>query len=121
MTLNPLKVQMSSATASLKIIGEGNNSFDVAAASIGNPKSTTVTIPHHYGTDNLLWQIGFTIAFSGGSTTTGLLTPFVSADGQTTVVATVDTTNLYITGKAQTVGADTLPYTVTYSYRILVP
>lgn len=121
MTFDPLKIQMSSLTASLKILAQGTGSLNVSSASSGSPQSVTSTIVHNYGSDNLLWQIGFTIAFSGGGTTTGLLTPWVSADGQETVVSTIDSNNLYIIGKAQTAGSPTLAYTVTYNYRILVP
>lgn len=121
MTFDPTKVQMSSETTSLKILVEGNGSLTVPSASFGSPKSTTNTIIHNFGSTRLLWQVGFTIAFSGGGTTPGIITPWGSADGQTVVVSTIDSKNLYITGQAQTVGSDTLPYTVTYSYRILVP
>lgn len=119
--INPLLIQMSSQTASLKILAQGNGSFVVPSASSGSPQSVTSTINHNYGQNDLLWQVGFTIVFSGGGTTAGLMTPYVTADGQTTVISTVDDTNLYITGLAQTAGSPTLPYTVNYSYRILVP
>lgn len=115
------KIQMSSKAASLKILAEGTGSLIVLSATAGNPQSTTNEVFHNYGSNNLLWQVGFTIIFSGGGTTTGLLTPWVSGDGQETVIATIDSTNLYITGKAQTAGSATLSYTVNYSYRILVP
>lgn len=119
--INPLLIQMSSKTASLKILAEGNGSLTVPSASSGSPKSATNTVNHNYGQNNLLWQVGFTIVFSGGGTMAGLMTPYVTADGQTTVLSTIDSNNLYITGLAQTAGSPTLSYTVNYSYRILVP
>lgn len=121
MTFDPLKVQMSSATASLKILDQNDGVITVPSASSGSPQSVTRTIAHNYGANTLLWQVGFTLQFTIGAPTPGLLTPYVSADGQTTVVSTIDNTNLYITGNAQTAGSPTLAYTVSYYYRILVP
>lgn len=121
-SINPLNVQMSSETASLKLLlPPGGNSFVVPSASSGSPKQTTATVNHNYGNDNLIWQVGFTIIFSGGGTTTGLMTPYSSGDGQTVVNATLDSNNLYITGYAQTAGLPTLQYQVNYYYRIIIP
>lgn len=114
-------IQFSSENASMKVLKQGSGSFNVASATSGSPQSTTATIAHGYGSDNLLWQVGFKIVFSGGGTTTGIITPWGSADGSTTVTSTLDSTNLYITGKAQTAGLATLAYTVTYYYRIFIP
>lgn len=119
MTFDPTKVQMSSETSSLKILAEDSGSLSVPSTS--SSTSVTNTVVHNFGSDELLWQVGFTIVFSGGGTTTGLMTPWISSDGQTTVVSTVDSNNLYITGKAQTAGSPTLAYTINYAYRILVP
>jgi hypothetical protein len=117
MSLNPLDIQMSSTTASLKILLKGSGSFVVPSSS-GSVVSTTATIAHNFGSSNLLWQVGFSISTFSLS---GLMTPWSSGDGQATVVSTVDDTNLYITGFAQTAGSPTSAYTVDYYYRILVP
>lgn len=118
--MNITNIQMSSMTTSLKILSEGTGTLIVPSTATST--SVTNTIFHNYGGANLLWQVQFNLTFTGGgSPLPGLMTPYSSADGQTVVVATIDSNNLYITGKAQTAGTPTLPYQAAYFYRILVP
>jgi hypothetical protein len=119
MSFNILNEQMSSETASLKLWLEGSGSLIVPPTN--SSIHTTNFIQHGYLSDQLIWQVGFTISFSGGGTTTGLMTPWASADGQTDVTATLDSNFLYVTGYAQTAGSTTLQYTLNYYYRLLVP
>lgn len=119
MTFNLINEQMSSETASLKIWLANNGTFQVP--STNSSIHTSVFIAHGYLSDDLIAQVGFTIAFTGGGTTTGQITPWTSGDGQTSVNATVNASNLIISGFAQTAGLPTLAYTVTYYYRLLVP
>lgn len=117
--LNPINVQMSTETTSLKIWLEGSGSLVVP--STNSSIHTTNFISHGYLSNQMIWQVGFTISFSGGGTTAGLQTPWSSADGQTSVSSTLDASFLYITGYAQTAGSPTLTYTLNYYYRLLVP
>lgn len=119
MTFDPIKAQMSSLTTSLKVVAEGSDSLIVPPTSTSTSVSNVIS--HGFQSDQLLWQVGFTITFSGGGSTAGLITPWQSGDGQTTVVATIDSQLLTITGSSQTVGSPTLEYTLDYSYRILAP
>jgi len=119
MSFDILKAQMSSETASLKIWLEGSGSLVVP--STNSSISTTNFVEHGFLSNNLLWQVGFTVVFTGGGTTTGLMAPWVSGDGQSNVTATLDSNFLYIIGSAVSGGGSTLAFTVDYYYRLLVP
>ena len=113
-----LKVQMTSSNSSLEVWKEGSGSFVIPATS--SNASHVEPILHGFGSDELIWQVGATLDF-GTSQNTGVMTPWGSSDGRTRLIATLDDTNLYITGLAQTVGSPTVNVTVNYTYRLLIP
>jgi hypothetical protein len=119
MSFNVLNAQMSSETTSLKIWLENSGSLTVP--STNTKTSTTNYVEHEFLSDELIWQVGFTISFSGGGTTGGLMTPWASGDGTANVTATLDSNFLYIIGSAVSGGPPTLAYSVSYYYRLLVP
>lgn len=113
--VNSLALQMSSATASLKLLAQGSGTFSVPSTSTNVTRTSVVF--HGYGNDNLIWQVGINSPELG----INIITPWASSDGQTILVSTLDSNNLTVTGKAQTAGTPTLAYTVNYYYRILIP
>lgn len=117
-SINPLLIQMSSLTSSLKILIEGSGILTVNTA--GTSATVTNPIPHNFGSDELLWQVGFSINYSG-TLQQGYMTPYITGDGQVSVTATVDNTNLYVTTAFQTAGTPGADYTISYYYRVLVP
>lgn len=117
--LNPLQILMSSETASLKLWLEGTGTFVVP--STGTTVTITVPIPHGFGSDGLIWQVGLNATYEGFSTTQGIITPWATGDGRSRFSSYLDATNLYIVGFAGTAGVATPTTDVTYYYRLLIP
>lgn len=112
------KVQMVSSASSNKLLPLiGSGSFTLAALGGAGETTTTATIPHNFGSDNLLFQVS-----ADGATTSGLILPWQSNDGRIILYADVDATNLYVTGiSSDSSGAGAPSYTIIFYYRVLVP
>jgi hypothetical protein len=113
-----LDVQMTAATSSMKILAEGTGTFTIPAIPVLGAEQGTATIPHGYGSDELLFQVGVTL-----NTTENMMIPWQSNDGRVCLWASLDDTNLVIYGEHNeliTPGA-TPAKTVDYYYRIFIP
>ncbi len=108
------KILISSQSSSLKLWREGSGSGIVPARTGVDFKYTQITIPHDYGNDNLLFQVGIY-----NQTGDVYYTPLFASGGFYTI-AYVDSTNLYIeVGDASVVNEPAINFR--YTYRILIP
>lgn len=121
--IDPLKLQLSARNSSLKIWQQGSGTLNVPSGSStpGGDERTeaTVTISHGYGSDNLIVQVAQG-DFLGGAP--GWLLPQVNPPGTIWIFAHLDSSNLYVTGgenRPFPVPAD--GYSVSFSYRLLIP
>lgn len=117
MSIDFTKLQLVSNASSNKVLLEGSGKLSVSYLPGSGQTHSTATIPHNYGSDNLLFQVS-----TNGGPTNGVMLPWESNDGRITQYASVDSTNLYITvisydGSGYGAGA----FTINYFYRILVP
>lgn len=123
MSIDPLKLQLSATNNSLKIYQQGSGTLTVPSGTTtpgpDNYTEATITIPHNYGSDELLIQIT-TGNFVGGSP--GWLTPQVNPRQTVWIFPHINDTNLYITGaESRPSGVTANGYSVSYSYRIFIP
>lgn len=118
MTFDIKKIQRSSQTDSLKILIQGSGTLFVPATSSIVLK--TAIIPHNFGDDHLIWQVGFGIDYGFGFISNNF-TPYATGDGRLMVTSTIDINGLYINAQASTAGSPTPDTTITYYYRVLVP
>lgn len=120
MSIDYTKIQLSSDASSNKVLLEGTGSFNVAALGGAGETFGIATIPHGYGSDNLLHQTAATTNTAGTGSQPTL--PWRSNDGRVTQYAYVDSTNLYIVCiSSDSSGAGSPARTVTYFYRVLIP
>ncbi len=111
------KLELSSSSSSNKILLQDSGSFNVPALPGAGNTFGSVTIPHSYKSDNLIFQVTTT-----GGTTDGVTLPWSSNDGRMFQYASVDSNNLYIyTISADASGLGAPGYTINYTYRVLVP
>lgn len=123
MSLDFEKIQLSARNSSLKLIQQGSGTLTVPHGSTtpGGVEYTegTVTIPHNYGSDELLCQVALG-TFVGGAP--GMLAPQVTPARTIWIFAHLNETNLYITGgEARPGGVTAEGYSVAFYYRLLVP
>lgn len=111
------KIQLSSDSASLKVIKSGTGSLSVAGLGGAGLTSNTAAIPHGYDSDQLIVQVWSSLGFSNA----GGMLPYQTPDGRVIAVAKVDNTNLIIRIFHQSGFGAVNPATYQYSYRILVP
>jgi hypothetical protein len=115
------KIQMASAASSNKILLQGTGSFAIPSLGGAGQATGGVTIPHSFGSDNLLFQVGIVSSTSGAVINPTVL-PWGSTDNRLYIYASVDSTNLYINGViSDSSGFGNTGPLVNYSYRILVP
>jgi hypothetical protein len=96
---------------------EGSGTFTVPAAPPSSDNFATVTIPHGFGSDNLLWQVSMTDA--GGDRH---IVAYAPGDNTLWLYASLDATNLYITAtQIDSSGSGIPSYACSYTYKILVP
>ncbi|CAB4132563.1 hypothetical protein UFOVP253_35 [uncultured Caudovirales phage] len=112
------KIQMVSSSSSNKLVPLVNSdSFTLPALGGAGEVTATATIPHGFGSDNLLFQVS-----ADGATTSGVILPWQSNDGRISLYADVDATNLYVTGiSSDSSGFGAPAYTIIFYYRVLVP
>ncbi len=117
MTINYADIIMSSKASSNKVLLEGSGTLSVAALSGAGETHTIATIPHNYGSSDLLFQVS-----TNGGPTNGVMLPWESNDGRIRQWASVDATNLYITVNSNdSSGSGASAFTISYFYRILIP
>lgn len=111
------KIQMISSASSNKVLLEGTGAFTLAALPGAGETTTTATVTHSYGRDDLLFQVS-----TNGAPTNGVMLPWQSNDGRITLYAKIDAFALYITGiSSDSSGFGAPGYTISYFYRILIP
>lgn len=106
-------LQLDADSSSLKLFKQGTGVLNTVAST---STSASVSIPHGYGDDKLLWQV----TIKQGSTGRTYTTPLYTNNGRYRLTAELDSTDLVITvtiSAAVVVAADTW----TYNYRILIP
>jgi len=115
------KLQLLSSASSNKVLIEGNTSFSVPPLPGSGETFGSITIPHNFGSDNLLYQVAV------NSTTPGMLidetvVPWSSNDNRIAAYARVDNTNLQVFAISNdSSGFGNPAFTVNVSYRVLVP
>jgi hypothetical protein len=111
------KILMLSSASSNKVLLEGSGTLSVASLGGSGQTHTTVTIPHNFGSDNLLFQVS-----TNGGPTDGVMLPWESNDSRVIQYASIDDTNLYITVNSNdSSGSGSNAFSIDYFYRILVP
>lgn len=117
MSLDLTNIQMSSLASSNKLYLTSASSFFIPANPGNTTVSTTVTIPHGFGSDALTFQI-YVIIDSGNVQAV----PWISNDGRVSVYGYIDSTNVYLTGVSSSSSAFSVPQKlVEYLIKILVP
>jgi hypothetical protein len=117
MSIDWTKLQLYSGASSNKIWLENSGTFTVAAAPPNSDGHTTITIPHGFGSDNLIWQVSMT-----GAASDWHVVPYAPGDNSLWLFASLDTSNLYITGtQIDSSGFGRPSYVCSYTYKILVP
>lgn len=115
--INYSKLQLAPTASSNKLAFSSTGSFTIPALPGAGETFGQAVIPHGLGTDNLLFQVS-----TMGGTTNGVFLPWESNDGRLTQYASVDNTNLTITGISEDASGLGAPaYTITYFVRILIP
>jgi hypothetical protein len=118
MSVDYTKVQLLSSASSNKVYKEGAGSFVVAALGGSGETFNLATIPHGFATSDLIYQV---TTLSGVSANRKIL-PWAPGDNRQIQFAAVDATNLYIYFiSTDSSGLGAPSYTVTYTYKILVP
>jgi hypothetical protein len=109
------KVQVSTDSSSLKILAQGSDTLSVPAVAAGSTATGVVTVPHGYGSDELIFQV----AVSGEGIDT--LIPWQSNDGIILLWATMDSTNLKVYSRTGAFAGSQPARRYTVYYRILIP
>lgn len=115
------KIQLISSASSNKVQIEGSSSFSVAPLPGAGETFSVASVPHNFGTDNLLFQVAVNSTTAGAIIDETVL-PWSSNDNRLISYARVDTTNLYVFVISSDSGGFGAPaFTVNYTYRVLVP
>lgn len=118
MSVDYSKIQLLSSASSNKVYKEGNGTFTVAALAGAGETFGGATIPHGFGTSNLLYQV---TTLSSVSVNRKIL-PWAPGDNRQIQFAAVDTINLVIYFiSTDSSGLGSPAFTVNYTYKILVP
>ena len=96
-----------------KVVASGSGNITIPSTT--SVVQATVTIPHGLGTDAFYPQVWTSIGYANGS-----LIPYSTPDGGYFMWATVDATNLYISGAATTFGSPTRVQNLTFRYKLIM-
>jgi hypothetical protein len=117
MAIDWTKLQLYSGASSNKIWLENSGSFTVPAAPANGDAHATVPIAHGFISDNLIWQVSMTDSAGDRH-----IVPYAPGDNSLWLYASLDSTNLYITGtQIDSSGLGIPAYTCSYTYKLLVP
>ena len=117
--MNLENVQLSVNASSQKVIQEGSGSFEVPALPGSGSTYGVATIPHPYGSNELIAEVQASTNVAG---TNASVMPWASPDGRLTQYTSVDDTNLYIYCVSKdSSGFGAAARTVTYTYRLIAP
>jgi hypothetical protein len=115
--INYTKIQLVSSASSNKVVKQGSGNFFLPALGGAGEITATATIPHGFAGDNLLFQVT-----ANGGPQDGTVLPWESNDGRVILYASVDSTNLYVTGISSDASGFGAPaYAIIFYYRVLVP
>jgi hypothetical protein len=115
------KIQLFSGASSNKLLLEGSSSFNIAPLGGAGETFSVATVPHPFGSDNLLYQVAVN-SNTVGAIIDETVIPWSSNDNRIICYARVDTTNLYVfTISSDSSGLGAPAFTVNFTYRILVP
>lgn len=118
MTVDQTNTQLMSDNSSLKILKEDSGTISVPNLPGAGDTFGAVTIPHEYGSDELLVQVWSSVGYSSG----GTVLPFNSNDNRIIAYTKLDSVNLYIYIIHSDAGGFGFPASShNYSYRILIP
>lgn len=102
----------------LKLYSEGTGTGTVPARTGVDFQYDLITIPHGYGSSELIFQVG--VGADDGITQKYYMAPFVAPTGSFEVAAYIDSTNLYIVVADGTV-VSAPAFDFDYFYRLLIP
>lgn len=118
MTLDQTKIGLSADNSSLKLLKEDKGTISVPNLPGSGDTFGVVTIPHGYGSDELLVQVWCSVGYSSG----GTVLPFNSNDNRVIAYTKLDNVNLYIyIIHSDSSGSGFPASSHDYSYRILIP
>lgn len=118
MSVDYTKIQLLSSASSNKVYKEGSGTFSVAALAGAGETFGGATIPHGFSTSDLIYQV---TTLSGVSVNRKVL-PWAPNDNRQIQFAAVDATNLVIYFiSTDSSGLGSPAFTVSYTYKILVP
>ena len=121
MTVDNTKLQLYSNQSSQKVLIEGSGTFTIPAAGAFGEATAYASIAHGFTSDNLLYQVSI-VGTTAGVLVDPVILPWESNDGTVILYASIDSTNLYITGIDSDTGGGGVPARpITYYYRVLVP
>lgn len=113
------KLNFLSLETSLKLWREDSGSGTIPATALpaSPPKFSRITIPHGFGSDELVFRVLVVIPSASPPFNNYFVIPY--AGGGTYATASVDSTNLYIEVGNTSSGSAALNFN--YYYRILIP
>lgn len=113
------KIQMTSRASANKVLLTDKGVLNIPLLPGIGANSGVLTIPHGYGSDNLLYQV----SVDDPSTTNGLTRlPWSTSDGRVAIYANIDAQNLYVYGWHSDAGGGGDPArSLTVYYRVLIP
>lgn len=117
--MNPENVQLSINKSSQEVIQEDSGTFEVPGLTGSGTTYGVATIPHTYGSNELIAEVQ---ASNNAGGTNATVLPWASPDGRLTQYAKVDASNLYIYCVSKdSSGFGAAARTVTYTYRLVAP
>lgn len=117
--MNLENVQLSTNTSSQKVVQQGSGQFVTPELPGAGVTYGVATIPHPYGSNELIAEVQASTDASGTNATT---LPWASPDGRITEYVTVDSTDMKIYCIVEDISGFGAPArTVTYTYRLIAP
>lgn len=113
------KIQMTSEASANKVLLSSVGTLNIPLLPGVGANAGTLTVPHGYGSDNLLFQV----SVNDPATTNGLTRlPWSTGDGRISLYASVDAQNLYVHGWHSDAGGGGDPArSLSVYYRVLIP
>ena len=120
--INTDLIMFSSDLSSTKLVKQGTGSVSVPALGGAGETYGIATIPHGYGSSELIFQVAATRDTGGTDVTLIAQLPWISPDGRIRQYAYVDETNLYVVCLSfDGSGSGAPARTMNFEYRLLIP